>query len=108
MNVASQCGLTPLYEGLQKVHAEHAPRGFAVLGFPCNQFAGQEPGSDIDVKTFCTANYGVIKRNFAKLLVDRRGRVVARFDPKTAPSAPISVRRSTTPWSRPVRSRGGG
>lgn len=56
VNVASRCGLTPQYEGLQKLHTEYAARGFAVLGFPCNQFAGQEPGSEADVKTFCTTN----------------------------------------------------
>ncbi|MFI5079035.1 MAG: glutathione peroxidase, partial [Vicinamibacteria bacterium] len=50
VNVASECGLTPQYDGLQKLHAELAGRGFAVLGFPCNQFGGQEPGSDADVQ----------------------------------------------------------
>jgi len=55
VNVASKCGLTPQYDALQKIHAEYADKGFAVLGFPCNQFAGQEPGSDADVKAFCCA-----------------------------------------------------
>ncbi len=122
VNVASKCGLTPQYEALQALHAEYAPRGFAVLGFPCNQFAGQEPGSDAEVKAFCSTSYGVtfplfskievngkgraplytwltgeatkpdgpgdIKWNFAKFVVGKTGAVAARFDPKTAPTAP--------------------
>jgi len=74
VNVASQCGLTPQYEGLQKLHAELAPRGFAVLGFPCNQFGGQEPGSNADVKKFCTTNYGVTFPLFSKIEVNGPGR----------------------------------
>jgi glutathione peroxidase len=122
VNVASQCGLTPQYEGLEALHKAYAPRGFAVLGFPCNQFAGQEPGTDAQVKTFCETHFGVtfpmfskvdvngagraplyawltgqptepdgpgdIKWNFAKFVVGRRGNVVARFTPPTAPGAP--------------------
>jgi glutathione peroxidase len=74
VNVASECGLTPQYEGLQKLHAELAPRGFAVLGFPCNQFGGQEPGSNADVKSFCTTNYGVTLPLFSKIEVNGQGR----------------------------------
>lgn len=74
VNVASQCGLTPQYADLQKLHAEYAPRGFVVLGFPCNQFGGQEPGSDADVKTFCSTNYGVTFPMFSKIEVNGRGR----------------------------------
>ncbi|MGH7731164.1 MAG: glutathione peroxidase [Candidatus Eiseniibacteriota bacterium] len=74
VNVASQCGLTPQYEGLQKLHAEYAPRGFAVLGFPCNQFGAQEPGSNADVQAFCTANYGVTFPLFSKVEVNGSGR----------------------------------
>jgi glutathione peroxidase len=74
VNVASQCGLTPQYEALQKLHAELAPRGFAVLGFPCNQFGGQEPGSDADVKKFCTTSYGVTFPLFSKIEVNGQGR----------------------------------
>ena len=74
VNVASRCGLTPQYRGLQSLHAEYGPRGFAVLGFPCNQFAGQEPGSDADVKAFCSANYGVTFPMFSKLQVNGGGR----------------------------------
>src|SRR5690606_22131129 len=59
VNVASKCGLTPQYTDLEKLHEELAPRGFSVVGFPCNQFAGQEPGTDEEVKTFCSTTYGV-------------------------------------------------
>jgi glutathione peroxidase len=122
VNVASKCGLTPQYTDLEKLHEELAPRGFAVVGFPCNQFAGQEPGTDAEVKTFCSTTYGVtfplfskvdvngparaplyawltaqdaqpegpgdIKWNFGKFVVDKRGEVIARFDPATKPDAP--------------------
>ena len=54
MNVASQCGLTPQYEGLQKLHEQHGDRGFEVLGFPCNQFLEQEPGTADEIQEFCT------------------------------------------------------
>jgi len=74
VNVASECGLTPQYEGLQKLHAEYAARGFAVLGFPCNQFGGQEPGSNADVKKFCTTSYGVTFPLFSKIEVNGQGR----------------------------------
>ena len=74
VNVASKCGLTPQYEDLQKVHDEYASRGFAVLGFPCNQFAGQEPGTDSDVKQFCSLNYGVTFPLFSKIDVNGGGR----------------------------------
>ena len=74
VNVASECGLTPQYEGLQKLHAELAPKGFVVLGFPCNQFGGQEPGSNADVKKFCTTSYGVTFSLFSKIEVNGQGR----------------------------------
>ncbi|HSE04565.1 MAG TPA: glutathione peroxidase [Methylomirabilota bacterium] len=122
VNGASRCGLTPLYEALQAGQAEYGPRGFAVLGLPCNQFAGPESGSDAEVKAFCSTNYGVtfpmfskievngegraplyswltveatrpdgpgdVKWNFAKFVVDKTGVIVARFEPKTVPTAP--------------------
>jgi len=122
VNVASKCGLTPQYTDLEKLHEELAPRGFSVVGFPCNQFAGQEPGTDADVKQFCSTTYGVtfplfskidvngasraplyawltaqdaqpegagdIKWNFGKFVVDKQGKVVARFDPTVKPTAP--------------------
>ncbi len=59
VNVASKCGLTPQYEGLERLHRDLSPLGFTVLGFPCNQFAGQEPGSDAEIAEFCSATYGV-------------------------------------------------
>lgn len=122
VNVASKCGLTPQYDGLQQLYASYRDRGLEVLGFPCNQFGGQEPGSDADVKEFASTRYGVdfplfskievngdgraalyawltgedaqpegggdIKWNFTKFLVDRDGRLVARFGPRTAPDDP--------------------
>jgi len=119
VNVASQCGLTPQYGGLEELYASFKDRGLVVLGFPCNQFGGQEPGSEHEIKTFCETKFGVtfpmfgkidvngagrdplytfltaeptapdgpgdIRWNFAKFLVDRQGKVVARFAPTTAP-----------------------
>ncbi len=74
VNVASKCGLTPQYDGLQRIHERYGARGFAVLGMPCNQFAGQEPGSEAEIKSFCTANYGVTFPMYAKLEVNGPGR----------------------------------
>jgi len=119
VNVASQCGLTPHYAGLQELHTKFGDQGLVVLGFPCNQFGTQEPGSEAEIKTFCETRYGVtfpmfakievngpqrhplyafltaqptqpdgpgdIGWNFAKFLVDRSGKVAARFAPPTAP-----------------------
>jgi len=119
VNTASKCGFTPQYEGLEKLQHDLSARGFSVLGFPCNQFGHQEPGSESDIGAFCQANYGVsfpmfakidvngeaahpiykflkhekpgifgserIKWNFTKFLVDRAGKVVARFAPATKP-----------------------
>ena len=59
VNVASRCGLTPQYAGLEELHERYADRGFTVLGVPCNQFAGQEPGSAEEIATFCSTTYGV-------------------------------------------------
>jgi glutathione peroxidase len=59
VNVASRCGLTPQYEGLEKLHEELSGRGFTVLGVPCNQFMGQEPGTSEEIAEFCAATYGV-------------------------------------------------
>jgi glutathione peroxidase len=119
VNVASQCGLTPHYAGLQELSESFRNRGLVVLGFPCNQFGTQEPGSEAEIKTFCETRYGVtfpmfakidvnggtrhplyaflteqptqpdgpgdIQWNFAKFLIDRSGKVVARFAPPTKP-----------------------
>ena len=59
VNTASKCGFTPQYEGLQKLHEELGPQGLVVLGFPCDQFAHQEPGNDSEIEEFCSINYGV-------------------------------------------------
>jgi glutathione peroxidase len=59
VNVASKCGLTPQYEGLERLHERLSDRGFTVLGVPCNQFMGQEPGSAEEIATFCSTSYGV-------------------------------------------------
>jgi glutathione peroxidase len=121
VNVASQCGLTPQYGGLEELYTHFKDRGLVVLGFPCNQFGGQEPGSEGEIKTFCETRYGVtfplfgkidvngpdrhplyafltgaatapdgpgdIRWNFAKFLIDRQGKVVARFPPTTVPAS---------------------
>jgi glutathione peroxidase len=125
VNVASRCGLTPQYAGLEALYERYRERGFAVLGFPANDFAGQEPGSDAEIAQFCATRYGVrfpmfskisvkgagthplyreltslpppiggeVQWNFQKYLVDRRGEVVARFDPRTSPDDPSLVAR---------------
>jgi glutathione peroxidase len=67
VNVASECGYTPQYEGLEKLHRELSPKGFAVLGFPSNDFGGQEPGTAQQIADFCRKNYGVTFPMFAKL-----------------------------------------
>jgi len=59
VNVASQCGFTPQYEGLEALYRKYKNQGFVVLGFPCNQFGGQEPGSDAEIRHFCTDKYGI-------------------------------------------------
>jgi glutathione peroxidase len=70
VNVASKCGLTPQYTALQQVYDQYGDRGFAVLGFPCNQFGGQEPGSADEIETFCSVNYGVTFPMFEKIDVN--------------------------------------
>ena len=70
VNVASKCGLTPQYEGLQKLQDTYGDRGFTVLGFPCNQFLEQEPGSADEIQEFCSVNYGVTFPLFAKIDVN--------------------------------------
>jgi glutathione peroxidase len=114
VNVASRCGLTPQYEGLEELQRELADQNFTVVGFPCNQFAGQEPGSAEEIVNFCRTTYGVsfplsekldvngparspvyefliagvpgdITWNFEKFLVGRDGRVLHRYPPGTTP-----------------------
>jgi glutathione peroxidase len=70
VNVASKCGFTPQYEGLEKLQESYGEKGFAVLGFPCNQFGSQEPGTEADIQAFCTLNYGVKFPMFSKIDVN--------------------------------------
>jgi glutathione peroxidase len=114
VNVASKCGLTPHYEGLQKLYEELSEQGFTVVGFPCNQFGAQEPGTADDIAEFCDTNYSVtfpltekievngedqhaiyawfqevfpddIEWNFEKFLINRDGEVIKRYPPQTTP-----------------------
>ncbi len=70
VNVASQCGLTPQYKGLEAIHEKYKEKGFAVLGFPCNQFGGQEPGTNEEIKQFCSSKYNVTFPLFDKIDVN--------------------------------------
>ena len=70
VNTASQCGFTPQYQGLQQLHDAYAERGFSVLGFPCDQFGGQEPGEDDEIAGFCERNFGVTFPLFSKVEVN--------------------------------------
>ncbi len=110
VNVASKCGFTPQYEGLQSLYEKYKEKGLVVIGFPANNFGAQEPGTDEEIQNFCSTNYhvtfpmmskvsvkgkdkhplfaylterstipGAIKWNFSKFLLDRHGRLVARF-----------------------------
>jgi glutathione peroxidase len=116
VNVASECGFTPQYAGLQQLHATYGPRGFSVLGFPCNQFGGQEPGSPESIQAFCSTTYQVAfplsekldvkgpgqapvfaylakqsgepKWNFTKYLVGKDGRVIQAFPSSVDPQSP--------------------
>jgi glutathione peroxidase len=73
VNTASKCGYTPQYEGLEKLHADRANKGFAVIGFPSNQFGGQEPGTEKEIQEFCTLTYGVKFPMFEKTEVKGDG-----------------------------------
>jgi len=70
VNVASKCGLTPQYTGLERLQAKYADQGFSVVGFPCNQFGGQEPGTAEEIGTFCSTTYGVTFPLFEKIDVN--------------------------------------
>jgi glutathione peroxidase len=74
VNVASKCGLTPQYTGLEQLHETYADRGFSVVGFPCNQFGAQEPGSAEEIESFCSTTYGVTFPMFEKVEVNGPGR----------------------------------
>ena len=69
VNVASKCGLTPQYDGLQKLYSNYKPKGFAVLGFPANEFGNQEPGTNVEIKEFCTTKHNVTFPMFEKIVV---------------------------------------
>jgi len=118
VNTASYCGYTKQYEGLEALYRKYRDRGLVVVGFPSNDFGGQEPGSNQDIKTFCSTKFGVtfplfakiavkgptkhplyamlvetppageVKWNFGKFLVGKDGKVIARYDSKTTPDAP--------------------
>ncbi len=114
VNVASKCGFTPQYKGLQELYEKYHDKGFEILGFPCNQFRNQEPGTNKEIKEFCTREYGVtfpmfskievngpdahplfqyltndgeepIRWNFEKFLIDRNGIFIKRYGTKTEP-----------------------
>ena len=73
VNTASQCGLTPQYAGLQELYGKYKEKGFVVLGFPCNQFGSQEPGSEAEIKQFCSTKYNVTFPMFSKIDVNGEG-----------------------------------
>ncbi|WP_338724085.1 glutathione peroxidase [Devosia sp. XK-2] len=73
VNVASKCGLTPQYEGLEALYRQHKDKGLVILGFPCNQFAEQEPGNSQEIAQFCTLNYGVSFPLFERIEVNGEG-----------------------------------
>ena len=95
VNVASRCGLTPQYAGMQRIHAAYAVRGFTVLGFPANEFGAQEPGSDEEIQEFCRSNFGVTFPVFAKLVVKGAGQhplyaeLTRGFPVATTPGSPL-------------------
>jgi glutathione peroxidase len=115
VNVASYCGNTPQYDGLEKLYNNYKDKGFEILAFPCNDFGKQEPGTNEEIKTFCSTKYNVtfqlfdkikvlgddknplydklikfdpagdVKWNFEKFIIDKNGNVAGRFTPKTLP-----------------------
>lgn len=120
VNTASQCGLTPQYGGLEQLWSDYRDRGLVVLGFPCNQFGNQEPGSAGEIATFCETQYGVsfplfgkldvngagesplytwlkaaypgdVEWNFAKFLIGRDGQVAARFPSDMPPENMVAA-----------------
>lgn len=115
VNVASQCGLTPQYTELQSLYEEYKEKGFVIIGFPANDFAGQEPGNNEEIASFCSVNYGVtfpmmskiavtgkdqhplytylteetaeaVTWNFQKFLIDEKGNVIMSIPPKESPA----------------------
>lgn len=74
VNVASECGFTPQYEGLENIYKKYSSKGFEILAFPCNQFGGQEPGTNEEIKNFCSSKYGVTFKLFDKIDVNGKNR----------------------------------
>ena len=106
VNVASQCGLTPQYTGLEQLHETYGDRGFSVLGFPCNQFGGQEPGTAEEIATFCSTTYGVTFPMFEKIEVNGPGRhpIYERADrPSPTPRATTATSAGTSRSSSSTR-----
>ncbi len=120
VNVASQCGFTPQYAGLEALYEKYRDHGFVIAGFPANNFGGQEPGTNEEIKQFCNRNYSVkfpmfakisvkgadkaplyqyltdtmggdVQWNFTKFLVDKNGKVIKRFDSSVEPDSPELV-----------------
>ena len=87
VNTASKCGFTPQYEGLEAMHEKYAGRGFSVVGFPSNDFIGQEPGTEAEIKEFCTLTYGVKFPMFEKVSV-KKGSATPLFERLAAAGAP--------------------
>ncbi len=85
VNVASKCGLTPQYSKLEALQSELEPRGFTVLGFPCNQFGAQEPGTAEEIESFCSATYGVTFPMTAKVEVNGEGKDAVYDEPHRGP-----------------------
>ena len=86
VNVASKCGFTPQYTGLEALHRKLSPQGFAVLGFPCDQFGHQEPGDAAEIRSFCSLNYDVTFPLFAKIEVNgENAHPLYRYFKKAAP-----------------------
>ena len=93
VNVASKCGLTPQYTALEKLHEQFASRGLSVVGFPCNQFGGQEPGTADEIAEFCSATYGVTFPMFEKIEVNGPGRHAIYTELTAVPDAERRGRR---------------
>jgi glutathione peroxidase len=129
VNVASKCGYTPQYEGLEAIYKKYRDKGLVVLGFPANNFMSQEPGTEAEIKQFCTRKYNVdfpmfsksdvkgdgetplyhyltaekggeIKWNFTKFLIGRDGTILARFEPAVKPDSPEVTAAVETALSR--------
>ena len=87
VNVASKCGLTPQYAGLEELQKKYNPQGFSVVGFPCNQFGGQEPGTAEEIETFCSTTYGVTFPMFEKIDVNGENKSPIYEELETVPDA---------------------